>query len=74
MCIFVRDSCYCGYGFNLLAQALQDLLELSKLDVTLQDRAELPGKSRSNMQAIHVLADEVLKIAGPLQSQEGHVS
>lgn len=35
---------------------------------------ELPGESRSDMQAVHILADEVLEVAGPLQSKEGHVS
>jgi len=36
--------------------------------------AGLPGEAGSDMQAVHILADEILEVAGPLQSQEGHVS
>lgn len=35
---------------------------------------ELPGESRSDMQAVHILADEVFEVAGPLQPKKGHVS
>lgn len=45
-----------------------------ELDVRLQDRVELPGESRSDMQAVHILADEVFEVAGPLQPKKGHVS
>lgn len=40
----------------------------------LSGRADLPGEARSDMQAVHVLADEVLEVPGSLQSQQGHVS
>ncbi|TNN78123.1 hypothetical protein EYF80_011628 [Liparis tanakae] len=34
--------------------------------------AGLPGEAGSDMKAVHILADEVLEVAGPLQAQEGH--
>lgn len=40
----------------------------------VSSRPKLPGEPWANMQTIDILADEVLEVSGPMQSQEGQVS